>query len=137
MIINLKDAGLWLLHINPESGNEDTLTKIKKGFLLKDVERVVNLCRKYGILTFANFIIGFPWEGDKEISITHDFALKLNADFALFIKLTIFPMTQLYSDYRGLLHVSPFKDRSLFGSQTSTPNLQGLSPEKIDKWIVK
>ncbi|MCB4790911.1 MAG: B12-binding domain-containing radical SAM protein [Elusimicrobia bacterium] len=137
MLKNLKNAGLWLINVNPESGNEDTLSKIKKGSSLGHVKNLVNLCRKHKIKTFANFIIGFPWEGEKEIRNTHDFALKLNTDFAHFAKLTIFPKTQLYSDFHNLFYMSPFKDIAFFSGETSAPNLHGLTPAKIDNWIKK
>ncbi|MFH0870491.1 MAG: radical SAM protein [archaeon] len=96
LLRKLKQAGCWFLTVAPESGNDESLIKIRKGFRLEDVERVVKLCKKLGIRTMANYIIGFPWEGEAELDKTVLFAKKLDTDMINVQRLYPYPGTPIW-----------------------------------------
>ncbi len=92
----LKYAGCWFLTIAPEVGNENSLKRVRKDFTLDQVEKVVRVCKKIGIRTMSNFIIGFPWEGEKEIKDTITFAKKLDSDVLNINRLIPYPYTPIW-----------------------------------------
>ena len=96
LLRKLKKAGCWFLTISPETGDEESLRKIGKGFSLKDVERVVGTCKELGIKTMANFVIGFPWEREKDIETTISFAKRLDPDLIQIQRLVPFPGTPVW-----------------------------------------
>ncbi|MBU1956138.1 B12-binding domain-containing radical SAM protein [Patescibacteria group bacterium] len=83
-ILLMKQSGCWGVSFGVESGNQETLNKIKKGTTLKQVEKTISLCRKYEIKAYTFFIIGFPWENKKMINDTIKFSKKIKSDFAEF-----------------------------------------------------
>jgi len=97
LLRKLKKAGVWMMGIAPEVGTESSLKKIRKGFTLKQVEKTVKLCKRIGIATQSLFIIGFPWEGKKEIMNTINFSKKLDADILCLNRLHPYPGTELWN----------------------------------------
>lgn len=95
----MKEAGIWLVAVAPESGNPATLQRTKKGFSLRDVRIVVEWCKQLGISTRALFMLGFPWEGEAEVNNTIRFAQELDADITQFTRLTLLPGTSLYEEF--------------------------------------
>lgn len=81
-----------------ETGYEDGFKKINKPITLEMVERAVHLTQKYGIMVKATFIIGFPWESEKEIKQTIRFAKKLNADITFINTLNPYPGSYIYQE---------------------------------------
>ena len=74
LLAKLKDAGLWFLSVAPESGSQETLDRIQKGFTLEKVKEVVAICKDLGITTCGMFILGFPWETEQDVQQTVLFA---------------------------------------------------------------
>ena len=62
-----------MLDIGVESGDEKTLKKIKKDITLDQVRNAFSIIKSHKILTNAFFIVGFPWESEKEIKNTVSF----------------------------------------------------------------
>jgi anaerobic magnesium-protoporphyrin IX monomethyl ester cyclase len=115
----LKKAGCWMLSISPETGNSESLKKINKGFSLDHAIRAARLCKKFGITVMSNYVVGFPWETEKEIEKTIAFARKLDADINHFSRILPFPGTPLWS----------MVDRKDFGVKDDGENFGGLRYE--------
>ncbi len=81
-----------------ETGYEEGFKKINKPITLEMVERAVRLTQKYGIMVKATFIIGFPWESEKEIKQTICFAKKLDADITFINTLNPYPGSYIYQE---------------------------------------
>jgi anaerobic magnesium-protoporphyrin IX monomethyl ester cyclase len=81
-----------------ESGDFDTLKRIKKNTSPDQVVRAVNMIRKAGIRCSGFFMTGWPW--DTEASIRHmvGFATSLGLDAAFLFSVTPLPGTELWSD---------------------------------------
>lgn len=83
-----------------ESGSKKTLEIVKKKTTLEQARKAIKLCKKYGIKSFAHFIIGFPWESKKDIEETINFSIKLNPDFADFYFPFPFRNTEFYTQIK-------------------------------------
>ncbi len=97
LLKKMKKAGFWFLSISPEVGTESSLKKLRKDFTLKDVEKIVKICKKLGIRTMANFMMGFPWEGKQDLINTIKFMLKLDTDMLCLNRLVPYPGTPLWN----------------------------------------
>jgi anaerobic magnesium-protoporphyrin IX monomethyl ester cyclase len=95
LLKKLKKAGCWFLSISPESGCKKTIEKINKGISIEDIIKVVKICKKIDIKIMVNFIIGFPWEDEKEIKQTINFGRKLDPDILNIQKLIPYPETPI------------------------------------------
>jgi anaerobic magnesium-protoporphyrin IX monomethyl ester cyclase len=92
----MKENGCWHISFGIESGNEAILRRIKKNISLQDVERVVNICSRIGILTKGFFIVGHPGETETTIEETINFALSLPLDDVVVTLNTPLPGTEQY-----------------------------------------
>ncbi|MBN1385159.1 MAG: radical SAM protein [Elusimicrobia bacterium] len=96
LLLYMKRSGCWLVSLGIESGNQDILDKINKGITLEQCRKAVRLCKSSKIKTFLFFIIGFPWDDDKTIEQTINFAKELNGDYYEVHTAVPFPGTELY-----------------------------------------
>lgn len=77
----MKEAGCWMIAFGLESGSSLTLQKIKKNTSIEDNKRAVSLAKELGFKTFGFYMIGFPWEHSKHLSLTKNHMFELNTDF--------------------------------------------------------
>jgi anaerobic magnesium-protoporphyrin IX monomethyl ester cyclase len=83
----MKKAGVRLIEFGIESGNQDVLEFYNKKTTVDDIKKAVNLSSKTGFITFGTFIFGAPFETQKHIENTIDFACSLPLDIAVFYPL--------------------------------------------------
>lgn len=101
LLLKLKEAGIYLVSIAPESGNIETRKRIKKNFDSNKMRELVTCCKELGLRTFAFFIIGFPWEDRKEIEKTIKFAIELDTDFVKFTRFVLTPSIPIWHEIYG------------------------------------
>lgn len=94
----MKKSGCISIHYGIESGDQGILDKIGKGITLEQVRKAMKLTRKVGIYTKAYMIIGFPWDTEKTINKTIDFAVELKPDEFQFTMLMPYPGTQCWEE---------------------------------------
>jgi len=70
MVALMREAGLSLLFIGFESGNQRILNFLRKGTKVEDNYRAAEICRKYGIKIWANYMMGIPTETKEEVMDT-------------------------------------------------------------------
>ncbi|MBN1941100.1 MAG: hypothetical protein JW772_02870, partial [Candidatus Diapherotrites archaeon] len=80
-----------------ESGNQEVLDKIGKQIKLEQVENAVKWAKQAGIETIGFFMIALPYDTEKTMQETIDFAKKLNMDLVQFTITTPYPGTELYN----------------------------------------
>lgn len=135
LLEKLKEAGVWMLAVAPETGSNETLRKINKGFTLERVQQVVGWCKELDLTTYGLFMIGFPWETRQHIEKTISFAQKLDTDFCQFTR--VYPMegTPLYEE----MNLRPTNEFGEDGFQHGTTKYNGmkLSEEEIAGLIKK
>ncbi len=133
-IKSFKDNGLRLFLVGYESGNDATLTRIKKGVTTDEMRRFTKDCHKAGVVIHGTFILGLPVETKETIEQTINFAKELDV-FSLQVSLAApYPGTELYEQAK-LNGWFVKKDKTDLveddGLQQSTLEYPGLSKEQI------
>jgi radical SAM superfamily enzyme YgiQ (UPF0313 family) len=73
----MKRAGYRMLKIGLESGNDDTLKRIRKDETVDEIIRGVKLAKDHGFNVMVTVMVGFPWEGKRELERTYEVAKEL------------------------------------------------------------
>ncbi len=94
----LKHAGVTIVSIGLESGNEKILQNINKGETLEQQRKGVELCHDAGLKVKGFFIIGLPGETKETALDTINFAKSLNIAYADCYPLTPYPNTPLWDN---------------------------------------
>jgi anaerobic magnesium-protoporphyrin IX monomethyl ester cyclase len=97
-------AGCKQIEYGVESGNPETLKKIRKPHTVEMVRKIVPLTKRCGIQPVVFFILGFPWEDNAAIEETR----KLMEDISPYVVfhpaiasiLIPFPGTEIYEQYK-------------------------------------
>ena len=91
-----KDCGLRLFLVGYESGNDETLKRIKKGVTTDEMRRFTKACHRAGVVIHGTFILGLPVETKTTIEETIRFAQELDV-FSIQVSLAApYPGTELY-----------------------------------------
>ena len=96
LIKQMKSAGCEEITIGVESGDEETLKRIKKGITVEQIRNANRILKENKIRFSAFFIIGFPWETKKEVDKTVSMMKELDPHIAGFSVATPYPGTELY-----------------------------------------
>jgi radical SAM PhpK family P-methyltransferase len=81
MVELLKESGCEGVFLGIESGNNQMLKNMNKNADTQKYLEGIELLNKYGIVTFGNFIIGFPGETEQTVQDTVHFIKKSGLDF--------------------------------------------------------
>jgi len=133
-IKSFKDNGLRLFLVGYESGNDETLTRIKKGVTTEEMRKFTKACHQAGVVIHGTFILGLPVETKETIEQTIRFAQELDV-FSLQVSLAApYPGTELY-EMAKLNSWFTKKDKTDLvegdGFQQSALEYPGLSKEEI------
>ncbi|MBD3314014.1 radical SAM protein [Candidatus Woesearchaeota archaeon] len=126
-LIRMKDAGCYHISYGIESANEDVLKRIRKNITPEKAKDVCEMTSSIGIKTKAFFMIGFPWETEKEIKETLDYAAALDVDRVGINIVKAYPGTVLYEEVNRM-----FPYTSGFSS-----GIDYKGPEKIQQCLNK
>ena len=133
-IKSFKDNGLRLFLVGYESGNDDILTRIKKGVTMDEMRRFTKSCHQAGVVIHGTFILGLPVETRQTIENTINFAKELDV-FSLQVSLAApYPGTELYEMARQNGWFTKKDKTDLVesgGLQQSTLEYPGLDKDKI------
>lgn len=77
----MADTGCFTIAFGFETGNEETIKRIKKGVTLEDNKKAVLYAKNAGIPVYGFYMIGFPWETKKHIKDTEKLIYELDCDF--------------------------------------------------------
>lgn len=78
----MRKAGCWLVAFGFESGDPDSLRRMRKDATVEDAREAVRLVKNAGLQCYGFFLIGLPWEDRRPIDRTLDLAAELRCDFA-------------------------------------------------------
>ena len=137
MLEKLKKAGTWLIGMAPESGNPETLVKVKKRFTKEQVINVRRWCKELGLVSYAFFMVGFPWEDKKQIENTLDFARELDAEITQFSRVYPIQGTELYDMVNKEQGYTESKEDVGFFYGGARVQVEGLTGEEVEKLIQK
>ena len=130
----MKDAGFVYMGFGVESGNPEILNKVLgKAHSPQKAREIFALCRKYGIVRSANFIIGSPGETSASLQDSIDLMADLQPDIKDVHYLTPTPGSAMYDYCREpkLLKYSKWTDPNRY-----TPDLielPGLEAGGLEK----
>jgi anaerobic magnesium-protoporphyrin IX monomethyl ester cyclase len=77
----MRESGCEGVFLGLESGNDQILKNMNKCSTRENYQRGIELLKEYGIVTFGNFIIGFPGETHETVQDTVAFIRKSDLDF--------------------------------------------------------
>jgi anaerobic magnesium-protoporphyrin IX monomethyl ester cyclase len=120
----MSKAGCYVIGFGAESGSQFMLDKMGKNITLSQIQKALDLCKKYYIESFLVFVIGLPWETKETVDDTIKFVKNIPASF---IEVNIaypIPGTVFHNIARenGL-----FKEENLFGHNYSFPLVRSFS----------
>ncbi|MGA9387732.1 MAG: radical SAM protein [Candidatus Bathyarchaeia archaeon] len=97
LLEKMRKAGCEYIGFGVESGVPELLKIVGKNTNITQIVEAFKLCKKIGIKTEADFIIGHPYETEETILRTIEFAKNLEADHATFAIMVPFPGTVIRS----------------------------------------
>lgn len=100
LLKKMKRAGCYRLTFGIESGDPKMRKWIGKAHSLAQAKTLTKIANNLGFWTLATFIFGFPYETERQIKKTINFALKSEVDFALFYRLSPLPGTPVYQVFK-------------------------------------
>ncbi len=92
-------AGCKMVNFGIESGSPEILKLIGKKISLTRAIEAVAACRKAGLRTQCTFIVGFPIDTNRTMSMTYEIAEKIDPTIAIFFPLTPYPGTMIFDKY--------------------------------------
>jgi radical SAM superfamily enzyme YgiQ (UPF0313 family) len=121
----LSEAGLRGLSIGFESGNDRVLKFLRKGVTVEQNYRAAEICRRYGIRIFANYMFGVPTETNAEAWDTVQMIKRIDPDYRSYSFFTPLPGSDLYEYCRekklSLVDTHAKYNRSMF-----VPKIKGV-----------
>jgi radical SAM superfamily enzyme YgiQ (UPF0313 family) len=115
-------SGCRALYIGVESGSPRILEFLRKGERVDQFIRAFDLAKKFGIKTYASFVVGVPTETEEELGLTHELIQRIQPDFCSKNVYVGLPGSELYKyvkehqlyefeDPNGILYVKGHDDR--------------------------
>ncbi|MBU2559246.1 MAG: B12-binding domain-containing radical SAM protein [Bacteroidetes bacterium] len=98
LIEAMKHAGLDGVSLGLETGSDETLRGINKGFTLEQGESAVKMLRKAGVKTYISMMMGLPGETEEQMWMTYKHILKVKANGFQISIVAPYPHTPLYRD---------------------------------------
>ncbi len=129
LLYKLKKAGCFMIAVGFESGNNETLKKIKKGAAREDNLRAAKLIKKSKLPLFGFFMIGFPWETRQDIIDTLEFMFEIDPDFIEVHIAMPYYGTELYSQCEEYATIKSFA----WGNDYFSPNTSGTQTVSIEE----
>ena len=95
----MRRAGCRTIAYGVESGNAETLARLRKDVTVEQAAVAFRHTRAAGIRSLAYIILGAPGEGVAEVRRTVAFCRSLRADYVQFSTLTAMPGTPLFQEH--------------------------------------
>ena len=125
LLIGLRRIGLRLIMIGFESGNQRILNFLRKGVTVEENYKAAEVCKKHGILVWANYMVGIPTETKKEVLDTVKMIRTIKPALYSPAILTPTPGTDIYNFCveENILLIKDYKD---YARSSFTPKIKGL-----------
>ncbi|MGD2250919.1 MAG: radical SAM protein [Candidatus Methanofastidiosia archaeon] len=93
----MASSGCREIFIGAESGSDKVLKKMKRNYTAEDLKKVVKICNYMGISTTVSFIVGNPYETQKDVKKTFELAASLDTPNVAFHIFTPYIGTQAFA----------------------------------------
>lgn len=134
---SLHQAGLRLVCVGFESGDQEVLDNIKKKIKVEQFFRFREAAQRADVLIHGCFMAGNPGETHQTLQKTLDLAKKLNPDTAQFFPIMVYPGTEAYEWAKNNRYMQSedfsqwLTDQGLHRTIVENP---GLSAKDIVDW---
>ncbi len=112
IVAHMKAAGCVAIAIGVESGNDEILKKMKKGFTADDVRRAAQIMARHGVTLSSQFMIGLPDETPDQMMDTVRLMEEIDPVSVMLSVATPLPGTDLYRQARDLGYIGDDPDWS-------------------------
>lgn len=136
-LVWLKKAGLRLLCVGFESGDQDILNAIKKKITVEQFYEFCRSARRAGVLVHGCFMAGNPGETRHSLEKTLQLAKNLSPDTAQFFPVMLYPGTEAYNWAREhhSMQTCDFREwLTSEGLHRSVVVCPDLSPQELLQW---
>jgi radical SAM superfamily enzyme YgiQ (UPF0313 family) len=136
-LVQLKRAGLRLLCVGFESGDQRILDAMGKGMRVEQFYRFRENAKRAGVLVHGCFMAGGPGETRESLAKTLALAKTLNPDTAQFFPLMVYPGTAAYewARERGYLAYGDYREwLTAEGLHRTVLEQPGLTGQELARW---
>jgi len=84
--------------IGAERGSDAALKLVKKGITIDKIKQISNLCHKYGIRIFANFLVNLPNETTDDLNDIVKLIEETKPEIVSLNIFTPYPGTEIYGN---------------------------------------
>jgi radical SAM superfamily enzyme YgiQ (UPF0313 family) len=133
----LGKAGLRLLCVGFESGDQEVLNAMRKGIRVEQFYRFREDAQRAGVLIHGCFMAGNQGETRESLAKTMKLAKQLNPDTAQFYPLMVYPGTEAYAlaQSNGSLTTRDYQEwLSADGYHNTVINQPGLAASELVSW---
>jgi len=96
LIKSMSNAGCRAVYLGVESGSQKILDTLNKNITVGQIEKTLNLCKKYGVRTYCSLVTGVPGETDEDYVLTKKLIDKLKPYSYVFNIFVGIPNSRLY-----------------------------------------
>lgn len=121
LIDQLHAAGLRTISFGVESFASDTLRRMaRRPIPPRQSSAIVEHCRRRGISTIAQYVLGFPEDDWASVAATIEYAVELGSIFAQFRLLTPYPGTPLWQQLEPLIFEGDWRGSTAIRRRSAT-----------------
>lgn len=134
VIAMMAKVGLSVISIGFESGNQRILNFLRKGSTVAQNLKAAEICRKYKIKIWANYMMGIPTETKEEVMDTVNMIKKIKPDIYSPAFYTPHPGSDLY-EYCVKHDLSLIKDHAAYGRNPGQPKIKGVDYDFLKRAV--
>lgn len=132
----MQELGLEYLRIFTESGEPETLKKMRKPHNRKMIDEVITAARRRNLMLYAYFIMGFPWQSIEDMEREAKTAREFDVDFSTFFVVTALPGTKLHEECKSQGILAPdvaYSDINNYSGNLTTSRFSHWDVERVTK----
>lgn len=132
IIQQMRTSGCFMIRLGIESGNNQILKAMRKGFTIEKALAAARSIKNHGITLFSFFVIGFPQETEETIRDTMRAIEQADSDSVIYSIFTPYPGTEAfeYCKLKGMIDET--FDVSLYNHQSPANHFSlSLSRERF------
>ncbi len=92
----MKRAGCFRIQLGVESGCNEILNAMRKGFVIEQAHKACRIIKNHGLELHVFFMVGFPQETEASLAQTAQAIATISADRVLYSIFTPYPGTEAY-----------------------------------------
>ena len=131
----MKEAGCTTIQLGIESGNNDILRAMRKGYTIEEALKASEIVRKHGIALETFFMVGFPQETEATLRDTLKAIEKVECAKVIYSIFTPYPGSEAFEWCRAEGLVDDGHDASVHHHQSPANNFCAALPHRIFRSI--